>query len=228
MDTLRTNRFVGWLLPRDPAARKITRQMLMLVGLAYVGRIGLHLLIEQTRTPLGPAAWFICPPTCLILPGLVMIILGLAIRFARKARHIVPALVLIGGVVLVLFLPLPPLPEAVFPEQDYFAAHRADFEAVVDLARQGKLACTMGEDCTYSVRQLPPQYAHLSREGLGWISGSDPAYLWVEFQPFDYDYPVIYFQIPDNAKNFGGMDCQRGRYTRRLEAHWFLCVKNWR
>jgi hypothetical protein len=224
MDSAQSDTLFNRLLPRDPAARAITLRMLIPVLLAYLGRILLHQAIEQTRESFGVFTVLIYALACLLGAALVALIVWLAIRAARKARHAAPALVLIGGIVLVRFLPLPPLPAIVFPEQKFFAAHRADFEAVVDLARLERLDCPVELGCATRERELPTEYRYLSDEGRVWVSGVNTHYMTVKFQPFEFYYPVIYFQTPSDAQLSNAPDCHHSRYTRRLDDHWFLCI----
>lgn len=217
----------SWLLPHDLTARMITLRVLIPVALVYVGRVLIHQELEQTRGPLGSLWWIICPLVCLVGAALAAVVVGLAIVSARNARHIAPALVLLGGVALTPFLPLPPLHEPVFPEQEFFATHRAAFERVVSLARQDRLDCIEDRGCEVSALELPVGYTHLSENGRVWVSGTDSAHLVVEFQPFDFYYPVIYFQMPEDARGYRDPDCQYARDTRRLDQNWFLCVYEW-
>ncbi|MEP7291156.1 MAG: hypothetical protein ABI835_05205 [Chloroflexota bacterium] len=219
--------FIRSLLPPNQHVWKITLWMFLPVALAYGTRIFLHMLLDSTRGPLGMGWVIICPIVCLAGAGLLALIVGFAIFFARKARHFAPALVLIVGIVLVPFLPLPPLPQPVFPEEEFFFANRGEFEQVVELARQDKLNCleNLYLDCEAAARELPVGYIELSIGGLVLVYSIPPAPLIVKFEPFDFYYPVYYFETPKERENYP--QCSSIRFVRKLDEHWYLCIEEW-
>jgi MFS family permease len=199
--------------------------MLLPVAIAYITRILINQWLEYERGLSFGFLWvIICPILCIVGAVLAAPIVGLAFISARRAHHFAPALVLIGGIVLVPFLPLPPLPLPVFPEQEFFSAHRAEFEQVVNLARQDKLKCPINVGCDSLGRDLPAEYQHLSTRGFVWVAHKTPSDITVTFWPIDSYYPVVYFDVPDDRKLSWYSECQDGRWVRRLDEHWYLCV----
>ncbi|MBI1260058.1 MAG: hypothetical protein GC204_21530 [Chloroflexi bacterium] len=204
--------------------------LLMLVPLVVYGvRHLLSKALEATRGPFGTGWWMLLPLGALFALGWTAFTVILAIVASRRARHPAPALVLLVGSVLALILPLLPLPLPIFPEQEFFAAHQADFEQVVTLARQDQLECAPdGSDCTTAGRKLPAEYQSLSRFGYVEVDHDVYAGLTVRFQPLDSTYPVIYFETADSRNRWLSSICApTARWTRQLEYHWFLCAEDW-
>lgn|GEM_PF-6616967 len=213
------------------SARKITLWMLVPVGVAYIGRVLLDSLNNHVRGPFGSMWWFICPVACFTGTVLAIAALLLAIFASRKAKHPAPAFVLLGGLLLIPFLPLPPLPAPVFPEETFFHEHRAEFEQVVALARQDNLNCLANVGCDVMARELPIQYREFSRDRIVYVTGVNSAHLSVEFHPIDPYYPVVYFGFPEDRNLRVNSECNNigttSRYGRKLDEHWYLCVEDW-
>jgi hypothetical protein len=132
----------------------------------------------------------------------------------------------LGGTVFAVFAPLPPLPLPVFPEETFFAAHRADFEQVVTLARQDQLKCELDRGCGMMGRSLPPEYRSLSVNGVVQVIPDPSSGLSVAFRPIDYDYPMIYFENPDPENwMFNSFCSPEAGFTKKLDDHWYLCAE---
>lgn len=216
------------LFPQDDTARKITLLTLLPVALAYMGRILINQWLEYDRASwnFGMASLIICPILCFIVSGLVVFILGLAFISARRAHHLAPAFVLLAGLALVPFLPLPPLPLPVYPEQEFFSAHRAEFEQVVNLARQDKLKCMSGSGCSVIARKLPFDLNSISVDGIVQVARDAQSGLTLKFLPINLYYPIVYFDAPDDKRSPWYSECQEDRWTRKLDEHWYLCIED--
>ena len=174
--------------------------MLLPVMLTYAARILIEQSLNSERGPYGLLGCIILPIAGCLAFGWVVILLWIAGVTWTRTQHVAPVLVLLGGAIFALIAPLPPLPQPVFPEETFFAAHRADFEQVVTLARQNKLACSpLG--CDYLADELPSAYAYLSIAGHVEVHQDLFSVVTVTFRPFGFYYPIIYFQNPD-AQNF--------------------------
>jgi hypothetical protein len=204
-------------------ARKITLRMCIPALLAYVAKILINQSLEYDR---GAGLWFfLCPLSCVMGVGFIVLLIPLTIIAGRRAQHAAPAVVLIVGLGLSIFLPLPPLPKPVFPEEVLFINHRSDFEAVINLARQDKLECVADWGCEVDARKLSPDFVHLSNKGV--VGVSHPlGRLTVVFRPLDSYYPIFYFEQPEDRNLFWNSDCWDSRYTRKLDEHWYLCAED--
>lgn len=215
-----------WLSVPAGKARKITVRMCLMVLAAYLVRILIHQSLEYERGSFGSLWWVICPVACIVGVGIAALILALAVITVRRAGHIAPAIVLLGGIVLISFLPLPPLPKPVFPEEMFFRDHRSDFEAVIHLAGQDRLDCLSDLGCDVLARKLPPEYIELSNTGFVRVWTSPSETLTVTFWPLDSYYPIVYFDRPEDRNLFWHSSCWDSRWTRKLDEHWYLCVED--
>ncbi|MEO8607995.1 MAG: hypothetical protein ABI690_08945 [Chloroflexota bacterium] len=216
-----------WLSLPKGNARKITLLMGIPVLLAYIAKILLHQSLEYDRGPYGSLWWIICPIACFIGMGLVVFLLALTIFAVRRAQHAAPAVLLIVGLGLSIFFPLPPLAKPIFPEEALFINHRSDFELVINLAQQDKLECVTNWGCEVGARKLPPDFDYLSNRGHVQVSKYPPGSLTVTFVPFNSYYPIFYFEKPEDRNRFWYSECWDSRYTRKLDEHWYLCADDW-
>lgn len=140
-------------------------------------------------------------------------------------RHVTPVLVFLCGILIVFFLPLPSFLRWVkpFPEEEIFRQYRANFEHVVELARQDDLV----HDDRYINNAwyvLPTEFQHLSLEN-SLIVYNRPS-LVVVFEPTDYYYPIVYVDDPE-AINQTSECYYDGNVERQLDVHWYLCTREW-
>jgi hypothetical protein len=195
--------------------------------LIYLGRIAVDQFFEYERGPYGLGWLIICPIPCGAIVLVAALIIVLAVHIVRRTKQITLALVIGVEVIAALLIPLPPLPRPVFPEETFFAAHRTEFEEVVNLARQDSLECG-DRGCEYAPRILPDEYNHLSERGRIYVYREIQLdNFFVEFNPFTFYYPIIYFQTPDDVNLPQHSICQLGRWVRQLDEHWWLCVEEW-
>lgn len=210
--------------------RKITLLMLIPVGIIYIGRVLLDSFFNQFH-PYGTFLWESLPLLCCIAFISAFLALLVAIYSVYKAKHPLPALVLLGGLLLLPFLPLPPSSAPVFPEEAFFYEHRTEFEQVIQLVRRNELNCPSSFGCSVPLRDLPRQYAALTKEGAAFVLNSDPTHLQVRFNPPETNYPVVYFMYfaaPQDRDSGYDIDCNSGqRWDKKLDTHWFLCVEQW-
>lgn len=212
-------------------ARKITLWMLVPIGIAYTGRVLLDSSLNHVRGPYGSMWWLICPIACLTGTVLTIAALLLAVVAARKAKHPLPGVVLLGGLLLVPFLPLPPLPPPVFPEEAFFYEHRAEFEQVIELARLDNLDCVENLGCSYAARELPTEYRELSKDGIFHVYNYS-SHIQARFNPISsFYYPIYYFAEPEDRNSRFNFACNNidvgSRWGRKLDEHWYLCVEDW-
>jgi hypothetical protein len=220
-----TTSLMGRAFPADDT-RTTLIMLLLLIAAAYLLKILMAVLLNNVRGQLGELAGILCLFSCLMGIGLIVFMVWLVGAFIRRDQYAAPLFILITGMMFVVIAPLPPLPQPVFPEEPFFAEHRADFEAVVALARQDKLDCVKS-GCNYSGRDLPSLYGSLSKDGIVEV-GYDPALLTVTFRPIDSLFPVIYFENADPRNSSFDRICSlEARFTKQLDEHWYLCAEDW-
>jgi hypothetical protein len=215
------------LIPRN--RRELITVLIMLVSIIplYLGRIWIYQSLESERGPLGYAGLIFLPICCGALL-LVVVLLGVvAAIIYRRTRKVTSILVFGGGIIIALIIPLPVLPRVVYAEEALFYAQRAQFEEVVNFARQDELECSeLG--CDYYSRILPQEFSHLSEEGHISVSREKQSGgLIVEFRPFTFYYPVIYFEISEDVDLGWHSECWGTRGVRELDEHWYLCMEDW-
>ncbi|MEO8395251.1 MAG: hypothetical protein ABI700_19815 [Chloroflexota bacterium] len=207
-------------------ARKIALLMLISMVLTYILKIIIALRLLDTRVTSGMAWELICPLACVMGMGLIAVPLWLTgISMIRNLKGGLPVLALWCGLIISVVIPLPSLPRPVFPEESFFAAHRADFEQVVTLARENTLSCSQSE-CHCESRNLPSAYRYLSQYGSVDVIDDPDSGLRVIFEPLNIYYPVIYFEQPDAMNEAMYSMCGANFVsTRVLGEHWYLCAR---
>lgn len=176
------------------------------------------------RGPLGLAGipLIACPFLVICLVSLA--VLGFTIfRSVTRTRSLLPTLVLFGGILLAFQIPLPPRPDT--PEKAYFLAHRAAYEAVVEIVRAGDLE---PRDRPGSIRtdifEPPEQYAYVSTENCLEVSRNRCGSLAVTFFPLEPFYHHIVYT------DSGETDCMCGRdphVEQEIDSNWYVCEYEW-
>ncbi len=195
-----------------------------MLAMAYILKVILALWWSDIRGSSASTWEFICPLACLMGIGLVAFTLWLTIVFIRRDQNGLPTLALWCGLIISVIAPLPPLPPPAFPEEAFFATHRADFEQIVTLARQDQLKCQPNLGCDVMARDLPPEYRSLSLDEYVQVAHDSRSGLTVIFRPISFDYSVIYFDNPEGRNSLTSSICPvESRFTRILETHWYVC-----
>jgi hypothetical protein len=151
---------------------------------------------------MGPLGLFFLPLFAIILIVAVLIEI-IAIAYAVVYRNALPAL----GFVLLLLLAifLPPLPFPPSPTEQNFYANRADYEAVVALAKQGPLP------------KDAPFFAHIEKENP----------LVVLFNPYNDSYTyVAYAEKRDDLDKTDACYYDGGIHSQ-IGDTWWLCFREW-
>ncbi len=210
--------------PQNRYTLTTTLIMFIPVILLYLGRLWVYQSLESERGPYGFGWLILLPIFCGALLIVAVLLAVVAVIIYRRTRKVTSILVFGVGIIAGLLTPLPILPNAVYPEEAFFYAYRAQFEEVVNLVLQDELKCPeLG--CDYIARILPQEFNNLSQEGRVSVRESQSGSLVVEFSPFTY-YPVIYFEIPHDVNLPQHSECQGIRWVRKLDEHWYLCVED--
>ncbi len=177
----------------------------------------------------GPLGLFAIP--CVLFPfvGILffsLVVVGfIAIRSMIRTKSVLPTLVMLGGIFLVFQIPLPSYDT---PEKQHFLAYRADYEAVVEMARAGDLtpcqrSVVSGFNRYYGF-EPPPTYAHVSGENCIEVVRNDARELFVTFFPLERFYHHIVYT------ESGEIDA-RCRYDphveQEIDPHWYVCEYEW-
>ncbi|MCL4275925.1 MAG: hypothetical protein KJZ77_18785 [Anaerolineales bacterium] len=121
-------------------------------------------------------------------------------------------------VVIAVFAPRP------LPEKIHLALHRAEYESVVELARDHQLGHQ--GDCQYAY-VLPDKYSNLSyAENNCIIVEYEPEFV-VVFEPLFSRRLLVYAETLGAAKEYiscGGSD---GVGYIQIEENWYRCLQDW-
>ena len=162
-------------------------------------------------------------PICLFM--LVFVFLGLLVLTIRL-RSPAPILVLIGGIFLAFQLPL--LPRLPSREEHHFRDYRADYEAVVELARNDEL---LPSDECRDAFLVPESLAHVSAADCLQVFHWNPHGLVVYFHPLREFYDLVaYVEFDDDAPNPCFYESERYSepyVVEKIDAHWYLCTYSW-
>jgi hypothetical protein len=154
----------------------------------------------------------------LLLLAAFLVLVFISFVYLLINRYAAPLVLLVLGVVVAIMLPLPP-----GPEERVFAAHRAELEELVELARQRQLAPeTWDGQCTaHNEFAMPEGYEEFIASRCLRIGGREET-LYVEIWPYwSYD-ALIYSADPMPVS--GACDDYSGEgVPKQLDEHWFLC-----
>lgn len=153
-----------------------------------------------------------CPFLALVL-GLGAVLGHLIIKATSQTRSVIPVVVFVIGIILVFQIPLSDGPTT--DEKAHFLAHRADYEAVVELARRNQLA---HEDCSYGYRP-PEELAHVST--IRCLSVDTFRVFEVQFYPLDKTYyrSVLYTEAGT---------CPYDSFVKqKIDEYWYVCEEEW-
>jgi Zn-dependent protease with chaperone function len=166
-------------------------------------------------------SWFAFSTNLLILclgPVLLVYATILLFIWVLLSKQYLAVGLLIFTTISSIFIPI------IYPEQIHLALHRADYQAVVELARQHQL--DHQGDCQYAF-VLPEKYVYLSQDDSSCIFAEyDPA-LVVVFMPLFPRTLLVYTDTQEAIHNYiscGGSD---GFIARKLEKHWYICIEDW-
>ena len=191
--------------------------MLVMVVVIGIARYGWGYYLSRLRGPVGfTSIEVVCLPFFVVAAVIGGASLYAIVRSLRRTRSAIPMLVLALGTLLVFQVPLPEPPDT--PEKLHFLDYRADYEAVVELARNGELEASAPE-CGTQFR--PPQaLAHVSGAGCMFVSNLDNRGLVVFFHPLESFYHLVaYVEFDD-----GEYACGRDPYVeQKIDDHWYVC-----
>jgi hypothetical protein len=126
-----------------------------------------------------------------------------AIYYALYARDAIPAVGFVLLFVLAVWLPLPPLPPG--DTENHFYSHRAEYEAVVPLAKSGQLP------------QNAPFHAHIEKQNP----------LVILFNPFDDFYNYIAYAQKREDLDQTDACYYDGGINSQIGDGWWLCFREW-
>jgi hypothetical protein len=195
---------------------------LVMIGLSVgvvLGRYIWWTIFAKVRGPLGLLAIplvcpFVCAGLCFILASI-----GLHAFAVYQTRNVIPTVVLAAGVFIAFQIPMPARPDT--PEKRHFLQHRADYEQVVEMARNR----TLEPVPSYNLAFFPPQgLEHVSAAGYIYVYrlSSDTGFS-VTFNPLERFYhPVVYNERTDTRQPCGG-----GAVEQKIDDHWYVCQVDW-
>jgi len=180
--------------------------------------------LYDLRGPLGLAVipLIVCPFLMIFPVALAVWVFTLS-RSVRKAKNVLPMLVLFVGTFLAFQIPLPSRPDT--PEKAHFLANRADYEEVVELARDKALAaCDRHGSIRTDIFQTPDRYAHVSAENCLEVNRTWCDYFYLRFFPLESFYHhIVYVES-------GDADCACGgdpHVEQKIDSNWYVCQYEW-
>lgn len=139
------------------------------------------------------------------------------------SRSPLPVVIMIIGVYAALQRPLPPEPDT--PEKIFFLAHRAEYEALVDLVASNDLdSCHGFGPNRDDLLELPKAYIHLSGKSCVQIPAYAPEGLNIRFFPFESFYHHLAYTESGNLDEFCNGD---PHVEQKIDDHWFVCEYEW-
>ena len=125
------------------------------------------------------------------------------------------------GVVIGLQAPTPERPP--IPEMEHFLQYRADYEHVVELAKNDQLR-RAGPDCPAGY-QPPRVYEHVSAARCMFLNQDLEHGLRVEFTPLDGSgyHDVTYVEIDEGSNPCG----YKSHVEQKIDDHWYVCEEEW-
>ncbi len=174
----------------------------------------------------GP--WGLVAIPCVGFPFLVILLICfvvvgfVTIRSITRTRSVLPTLLMFGGIFLALQIPLPTYDT---PEKQHFLAYRADYEAVVEIARSGELApCQRSAFVRPDEFEPPPAYAYVSAKHCIRVVRDDAGGLFVTFFPLESFYHHIVYTESGAIEYL----CRYDPYVEQeIDPHWYVCEYEW-
>lgn len=148
------------------------------------------------------------------------IILTLITYSIWQTGSLIPAIVLGLCLYVGFVIPLPPNPST--PEERHFLKYRSDYEAVVELAKNGQLQKERPNEPGLCY-QLPDNLQHVSEAGCLSVSSHRDRGLTVTFNPLaPFYHPVVYVENDDVR-----YPCPDGNVEQHIDDHWYVCMTEW-
>lgn len=189
----------------------------ILITVIGIVRFACGIFLNNLRGPLGLFAIAICLPLLAIFVLFFIAVIVVSILLFRRTHSLVPVGMLFAGIAVVFLLPLPPRPST--PEEELFLAHRADFEYVVELARNNKLDHDLDNA---SWLKTPKDYEFVSAKQSIFSYFSSEKGLYMEFEPFEFYSPIIYVDVDNDKACSGDLNLEK-----KLADHWYVCQREW-
>lgn len=203
------------IFPADPKGRILFSLSLFFVGYVYLDRVvWTDFFVGSLETWLTVFFW-LSPIVCVV--GFIVHISLVSLYVFKFRGHLAPGLLLVGGLLLAAFLPLPRTPEEML-----FSWQRAEYDQIVELARHRQLR--QGKDCLAQHEFLPPSsYYQWSSECI-YVRQQDG--LIVEFAPRSLERPIMFIENPTSNRFPPCWNENEGRVLKQLSEHWYIC-KRW-
>lgn len=164
----------------------------------------------------------LCIPVCFGIIPVYYLVLGFLVLISIwRTRSLLPTFLLLIGLSLAIFIPLE-RPDT--PEKLHFLEYRADYEAVVELARNGELS----DDPDSHSGLLPPEeFTHVSAAGSIYVRNVNfnERGLSVLFHPF----APFYFNVTylEHDESIGSRCDSDSVVEQKIDDHWYVCEVDW-
>ena len=211
------------VVPHDWHGRLLTCLVLVVPFWLYSLR---QSLVNEAQGPRGecvnaiefniPLLTYLAVPTAVVLLWLII--------YTLRQLYLLPAVVLVGGVLAATFVPLA---VPVVPEEGLFLSHRIEYTRMVELARSGRLTHT--ENCQgyffappAEFSQLAPQCIAVDKVNSRADSGIGIDVLVVQFFVTTKSRPILFVDDPSVIPNAPLVGGGQGCVVRQFDTNWYL------
>jgi hypothetical protein len=202
------------IFPTDNIGRILLSLSLLFVSYVYLDRVvWTNFFVGSLDTWLTVFFW-LSPIFC--FAGFIFHIVLVSLYVFKFRGHLAPGLFLVGGLIFAAVLPVPPTPEEIS-----FSRQRAEYEQIIELARNHQLQHS--DDCPAENQFLPPSsYYQWSNECIQ-VDQQDG--IVVEFAPRSLERPILYVEDPTSDTFPPCWSDLESRVFKQLTENWFICER---
>lgn len=205
---------INRIFPADARGRKLLFLSLIFTGYLYLFRV------EDTDPFLGMMGtlfnvFFFLTPIFWLM-GFIIHLIFVSVYIFKSRGHFSLVLFLVGGLLLAIFLPVPPTLEEIS-----FSWQRTEYEQIVELARNNQLQ--QGDDCLAKNQFLPPSSYYQWSSNCIYVY--HPNGLIVEFAPRSLARPVVFVENPTSGRFPPCWGAHESRVLKQLSEHWYICKR---
>jgi hypothetical protein len=202
------------IFPADAKGRVLSLLSLSFVGYVYLDRVvQTEVFVGSLGGLLGFFFW-ISPILCMM--GFIVHLILVTLYIFKFRSHLAPGLILIGGLLLAAFVPVPPSPEEIS-----FSWQRDEYEQIVELARDNQLQ--QGDDCLAENQYLPRSSYYQWSSNCVYVYHHDG--LIVEFAPRSLERPIVFSENPQSDRFPRCWSDRESRVLKQLSEHWYICKR---
>jgi len=177
------------------------------------------------RGPLGISGIFIVGiPFIILMFTFFIAMMFLVFWSIYKTMNFIPPIFLIICVGIAFYMPLPQPPDT--PEKRHFLQYRADYEAIISLAKTDALV--LHDDCRrLDGYKIPQSLYHISHDGCV-IINLDMRGISIAFYPIEEVYHFVLYTEIETRYPCSSVNRPIDTYVeQKIEPHWYVCEEDW-